>query len=191
MDLCRVARSRRVSLTLCCRYVNSAHHLVDLVQAKQNTSKPDTREIDEELLRRILAHLRVRTGHDFSKYKQSTVLRRIARRMQVNRCEELKSYYEHLRDNVDEAQALLSDLLISVTTFFRDTDAFQALSSHVLPALFKERDSNEAIREWACGCATGEEAYTMAILRGAASRQRRTTVDQRRISLNFRGARDE
>jgi two-component system, chemotaxis family, CheB/CheR fusion protein len=80
---------------------------------------PDIRNFDEELLRRIIAHLRVRTGHDFSKYKRSTVLRRIARRMQVARADELKEYYHVMRDSPDEAQTLLGDLLISVTTFFR------------------------------------------------------------------------
>lgn len=73
-------------------------------------------DVDEETLRRILAHLRVRTGHDFSKYKRSTVVRRITRRVQVNRVNELKDYYEIVRDKADEVQALLNDLLISVTS---------------------------------------------------------------------------
>ncbi|HVY57836.1 MAG TPA: chemotaxis protein CheB [Xanthobacteraceae bacterium] len=138
--------------------------LLDLIQMKQNATAPTAAEVDEELLRRILAHVRVRTGHDFSKYKRSTVLRRIARRMQVTRTDHLKGYYNVLRDSPDEAQALLSDLLISVTTFFRDGEVFETLSKKVIPNLFEGRQPSDTIRVWASGCATGEEAYTLAIL---------------------------
>jgi len=141
-----------------------AQRLVDLLRVKQSTPLPDANNIDEELLRRILAHLRVRTGHDFSKYKRSTVLRRIARRMQVTRTDELNDYHDFLRENADEAQSLLADLLISVTTFFRDTEAFDILARAALPNLFKDRDPSEPVRVWVCGCATGEEAYTLAML---------------------------
>jgi two-component system CheB/CheR fusion protein len=141
-----------------------AKRLVDLIRIKESISAPDIRNFDEELLRRILAHLRVRTGHDFSKYKRSTVLRRIARRMQVTRADDLKEYYDVLRDNADEAQALLGDLLISVTTFFRDAEAFEKIARDVIPELFKTRETEDTIRVWASGCATGEEAYTFAIL---------------------------
>src|SRR5262249_46937741 len=71
---------------------------------------------------------------------------------------------EHLKDNADEAQALLADLLISVTTFFRDPDTFESLAKNVLPKLFETKELNDPIRIWVCGCATGEEAYTLAIL---------------------------
>ena len=141
-----------------------AKRLVDLIQIKESVSVPDIRNFDEELLRRILAHLRVRTGHDFSKYKRSTVLRRIARRMQVTRADDLKEYYDVMRDSAEEAQALLSDLLISVTTFFRDADAFEKIAKDVIPELFKTKEPDETIRIWVSGCATGEEAYTFAIL---------------------------
>jgi two-component system CheB/CheR fusion protein len=141
-----------------------AKRLVDLIQIKESVSVPDIRNFDEELLGRILAHLRVRTGHDFSKYKRSTVLRRIARRMQVTRADDLKEYYDVMRDNAEEAQGLLGDLLISVTTFFRDADAFEKIAKGVLPELFKTKEPEETIRVWVSGCATGEEAYTFAIL---------------------------
>src|SRR5262245_42415779 len=88
-----------------------AIRLADLIQLKgQSLQLIDEPKIDEDLLRRILAHLRVRTGHDFAKYKRSTVLRRIARRMQVTRTDELRDYYDALRESTEEAQALLSDL---------------------------------------------------------------------------------
>jgi two-component system CheB/CheR fusion protein len=98
--------------------------LVELIRLKQSTPVPAEPGIDEELLRRVLAHLLVRTGHDFSKYKRSTVVRRLARRIQVTRTVSLRDYYEVLRQSAEEAQALLGDLLISVTTFFRDAEAF-------------------------------------------------------------------
>src|SRR5262249_42238480 len=103
-----------------------AKRLTDLIRIKEIIWPPEMGSLDEEVLRRILAHLRIRTGHDFSKYKQSTVVRRLARRMQVNRINVLKDYYDLIRDNVDEVQALLSDLLIFVTSFF----ATEKHSSH-------------------------------------------------------------
>jgi two-component system, chemotaxis family, CheB/CheR fusion protein len=138
--------------------------LTELIRIKASVAAPDIRNFDEELLRRILAHVRVRTGHDFSKYKRATVLRRIARRMQVVRADDLKEYYDVMRDNAEEAQALLGDLLISVTTFFRDADAFAKIAQDILPNLFKDREADETIRIWVSGCATGEEAYSFAIL---------------------------
>ena len=141
-----------------------ADRLAELIRIKQSTSAAQEPKIDEETLHRVLAHLRVRTGHDFSKYKRSTVVRRVARRMQVTRTEDLREYYEVLRESSDEAQALLADLLISVTTFFRDSEAFDALKKEVIPSLFQGRDLNDTVRVWVCGCATGEEAYSIAIL---------------------------
>jgi two-component system CheB/CheR fusion protein len=141
-----------------------AERLVELVQNKDLLTVTDTRKFHEELVRRILAHLRVRTGHDFSQYKRSTVLRRIARRMHVTRTDDPQDYYEILRDNPEEGQALLADLLISVTTFFRDNEVFESLKANVLPHLFEIKQPAEPIRVWVPGCATGEEAYTIAML---------------------------
>jgi two-component system, chemotaxis family, CheB/CheR fusion protein len=141
-----------------------AKRLVDLIKIKESVAIPNIRNFDEELLRRILAYLRVRTGHDFSKYKRSTVLRRIARRMQVTRTDDLKEYYDVMRESSDEAQALLGDLLISVTTFFRDADAFNVIAKDIVPELFKNKEPDETTRIWVSGCATGEEAYSFAIL---------------------------
>jgi two-component system CheB/CheR fusion protein len=141
-----------------------AIRLVDLIRLKRSSSITDLPKVDEELLRRVLAHLRVRTGHDFTKYKRSTILRRIARRMQVTRTDEISDYYEILREKPEEAQALLADLLISVTTFFRDSEAYESLRKLVLPQLFDHEDMSEPLRIWVCGCATGEEAYSVAIL---------------------------
>jgi two-component system, chemotaxis family, CheB/CheR fusion protein len=140
-----------------------ATRLSDLIRIKEMVWPPEMGNLDEEILRRILAHLRVRTGHDFSKYKRSTVVRRVARRMQVNRIDELKDYYDTVRDNADEVQALLSDLLISVTSFFRDREAFESLTK-LMPEIFASKTAGQSIRVWVAGCATGEEAYSVAIL---------------------------
>lgn len=137
--------------------------MIELVRMKRGAATAMSLG-DEDLVRRILAYLRTRTGHDFSKYKRSTVLRRIARRMQVARTDDLSVYYDVLRDNAEEAQALLGDLLISVTTFFRDSEAFETLNKLVIPRLFHERQSDDPVRVWVSGCATGEEAYSVAML---------------------------
>ena len=141
-----------------------AARLVELIRSKQSAPARPQPKIDEELLMRILAFVRVRTGHDFSKYKRSTVLQRLARRMQVARADSLRAYYDFLREGSDEAQALLADLLISVTTFFRDPAAFEALRTQVLPTLFDAKNPTESIRIWVSGCATGEEAYSVAMM---------------------------
>jgi two-component system CheB/CheR fusion protein len=129
---------------------------------KETIWPPEMGSFDEDVLRSILAHLRVRTGHDFSKYKRSTVMRRLARRMQVNRVDTLKEYHEVIRNNGDEVQALLADLLISVTSFFRDEEAFETLEKR-LPDIFATK-TGQRIRVWVAGCATGEEAYSVGIL---------------------------
>jgi two-component system CheB/CheR fusion protein len=139
-----------------------AKQLFDLIHGKSSVAAADS--FEEDQLRSIFASLQTRTGHDFTKYKRSTVLRRIARRMQVTRSADLKDYYKALRDSAEEAQALLRDLLISVTTFFRDGEAFEVLAKQVLPELFKGRTPKDTIRVWVTGCATGEEAYTFAML---------------------------
>jgi two-component system, chemotaxis family, CheB/CheR fusion protein len=139
-----------------------AERLVELIAQKH--SKQEMQEVDQEALGRIFAHLTVRTGHDFSQYKRSTVLRRIARREQVTRTNDLKEYYDFLRTNAEEAQALLNDLLISVTTFFRDSAVFDALKHAIIPQIFRTKGPDEQIRVWVPGCATGEEAYTISIL---------------------------
>lgn len=116
-----------------------------------------------EALREIFALLRVRTNHDFSQYKRPTVLRRIARRMQVLGAVDLPAYVLSLRTEPDEVAALQRDLLISVTNFFRDSEAWLTLES-LLPNIFAGKHDSEQVRVWVAGCATGEEAYTIAML---------------------------
>ena len=105
------------------------------------------------------------TGHDFSNYKRATVLRRVHRRMGVHQVLDLASYAHYVREHPEEAQALLKDLLISVTNFFRDRGAFEALERNVVPKLFLSQDRRAiSVRVWVAGCATGEEAYSIAML---------------------------
>ncbi|HET6433100.1 CheR family methyltransferase [Dyella sp.] len=118
----------------------------------------------ERLVEEILAILRAHTGHDFRHYKRATILRRIERRMQVNGIKELAGYRDFLESTVNERPALLQDMLISVTNFFRDRDSFEALERLVVPQLFLARDGADTVRAWAAGCATGEEAYSIAML---------------------------
>lgn len=108
--------------------------------------------------------MRARTGRDFSRYKSSTMARRVARRMQLNRLEELGDYLELLRSRPEEVRALADDLLITVTNFFRDVEVFEALGRDVVPRLFEGKNSEDRLRVWSVGCATGEEAYSLAIL---------------------------
>lgn len=145
-----------------------ARRLGELVKSKQRIRErleaaEPLKDDDEAILERILAHLHARTGHDFSQYKRATVLRRLARRMQVQRQDTLDGYLGFLRHNVEEAQALFQELLISVTTFFRDREAWEALGEQVIPHLFESQEPDMPLRLWVPGCATGEEAYTLAI----------------------------
>jgi two-component system, chemotaxis family, CheB/CheR fusion protein len=116
------------------------------------------------LLQKIFAQIRARTGRDFSQYKRSTILRRIQRRMQLRQIEELPAYYALLREDADEVRALADDMLINVTSFFRDPEVFRTLETKILPALFDKKSAQDSIRVWSVGCATGEEAYSLAML---------------------------
>ncbi|GAA3749153.1 chemotaxis protein CheB [Terriglobus aquaticus] len=116
------------------------------------------------LLPKVLAILKARTDRDFSRYKPATILRRIARRMQLNYIEDFNEYLNMLRDRSDEAHALADDLLITVTSFFRDPEVFEKLQRDIIPRLFEGKSSNSSVRAWSVGCATGEEAYSIAML---------------------------
>lgn len=117
----------------------------------------------EQQLRDILHFLHGRTGRDFSCYKRATIVRRIARRMQVTSVDDMPAYLGVLRTQPGEATALVGELLISVTNFFRDREAFEALEPHIA-ALCEGKRSAHALRVWVAACATGEEAYSMAML---------------------------
>ncbi|RQS06143.1 chemotaxis protein CheB [Burkholderia sp. Bp8998] len=136
---------------------------LELAQTDLNIDRPGAND-PERALSDILMHLRVRTGHDFRLYKRATVLRRIERRMQVNGQRDLLSYRDFLRNAPDEANALLADMLIGVTQFFRDREAFDFLEREVIASLFAPDSAEEQVRVWVAGCATGEEAYSISLL---------------------------
>ncbi|MFO8070894.1 MAG: chemotaxis protein CheB [Polyangia bacterium] len=117
-----------------------------------------------DTLKKISVVLRDQTGHDFSQYKQNTLVRRVERRMAVHQIEQMQEYLLYLRQTPAEADSLFRDLLIGVTSFFRDPDAFAVLESQVIPKIFANKPAGAPVRVWVCGCATGEEAYSIAIL---------------------------
>ena len=119
---------------------------------------------ETKTLKKILVQLHSGTGHNFEHYKRPTVLRRLSRRMQVNQVEDLSQYLNLLRAHPTEVQALFRDLIISVTRFFRDPEAFTALEHNVIPKLFADKGRNDQVRVWVPGCATGEEAYSLGML---------------------------
>jgi two-component system CheB/CheR fusion protein len=119
---------------------------------------------EETALRDVFIQLRARTRHDFSNYKRATILRRIERRLNVHDLSSLAPYANFLREHPEEVQALLKDLLISVTNFFRDAEAFHALEQNVIPKLFAGKGSDDHVRVWIPGCATGEEVYSITML---------------------------
>ena len=121
-----------------------------------DTNNPD--------LKSIVQHLHNKKNVDFRHYKMNTINRRILRRMLINKSKSLKQYSELLTVNIAETDLLYQDLLINVTSFFRDTDAFLLLKNTILPKLFKSKESGETLRIWVTACATGEEVYSIAVL---------------------------
>ncbi|MBD8494638.1 CheR family methyltransferase [Pseudomonas syringae] len=154
----------------------------------------------EQALFDILVQLRTGTGHDFKHYKRATVLRRIERRMQVTAQSSLGAYYQYLKGHPEETKALLGDMLIGVTNFFRDREAFEALERDILPELVRtptaSTQQREEIRIWSAGCSTGEEAYSLAMLfsdqlqvedSGARLQVFATDIDARAIAVGRAG----
>jgi len=118
----------------------------------------------EDALKKIFLLLRAQTGHDFSQYKRSTILRRVERRMAVHQIERMEDYVRYLQQTPADVLALFRDLLIGVTSFFRDPEAFGALREHAIPRLLANKPTGALIRVWAPGCSTGEEAYSLTML---------------------------
>jgi two-component system CheB/CheR fusion protein len=126
-------------------------------------SSPEVADSDEAAFRDILAFLRIRTARDYSCYKRATIVRRIARRMQVTGATTMAEYLGFLRLQPGETGALQRDLLISVTNFFRDREAFVALEERI-PDLFAGKTSVDSVRVWTIACATGEEAFSIGMM---------------------------
>jgi two-component system CheB/CheR fusion protein len=118
---------------------------------------------DEQELQRIFVLLRATTGVDYSEYKPPTIRRRLARRMALLKTDTLKDYIKYLQENPEEIKALGSDVLIHVTSFFRDPEVFQKLITTTFPEIIKHKSPGAAIRIWVTGCSSGEEVYSVAI----------------------------
>lgn len=118
----------------------------------------------EDALQDIIGALLSHTGHDFRHYKRATVLRRIERRLQVRAVQTLPEYRDLLEADPGEHKLLLDDMLIGVTNFFRDREAFESVERDIIPELFKDKGPTDEVRAWVAACATGEEAYSLAML---------------------------
>ena len=170
------------------RILSYGAHLANVADGKDDDG---VRRDGASHLSTILSALHARTGHDFSEYKEKTLVRRLQRRMQVLQVETPEAYIERLTEHPEELDMLLREVLISVTQFFRDPAAFDALNELVLKGLVSGRGGGEEIRVWVPGCATGEEAYTIAIMLREAIDSRRprpkvqifaTDLDERAIA---------
>jgi two-component system CheB/CheR fusion protein len=126
--------------------------------------KPDADEKSKSNLEKIILLLRAQTGHDFSLYKKNTLFRRIERRMGVHQIDKINQYVRFIQENPKELNILFKELLIGVTSFFRDTAVWEKLKEKIFPELFKELPNGHILRVWVTGCSTGEEAYSLAIV---------------------------
>ena len=130
------------------------------------TIKPDP-EIDDKSksnLDKIIILLREQSGHDFSLYKKNTVFRRIERRKGIHQIDKISTYVHFLQENPQEVEILFKELLIGVTSFFRDTAVWEKLKESVIPDLLDKLPNGHLMRAWVAGCSTGEEAYSLAII---------------------------
>ncbi len=144
-------------------HIEAQLHLPSEQSPPEGEGPAPAEDAEETAYREVLGFVRSRTGRDFEDYKRTTVLRRMGRRMQVNGVSDLQAYLDCLRTRPGEAGALVSDMLISVTNFFRDVDCFAALEAMV-PELFRHKGPGDTLRVWVVACATGEEAYSIAML---------------------------
>ena len=127
-------------------------------------SGPEEEDNTRSALEKIIILLRLQTGHDFSFYKKTTIYRRIERRMGIHQIKKIATYVRFLQENSQEVQLLFNELLIGVTSFFRDPGMWDYLKTKVLPALLADHPQEHTLRAWVCGCSSGEEAYSLAIV---------------------------
>ena len=144
-------------------------------------SKPDVslESKSQSALEKVVILLRTQTGHDFSLYKKNTVYRRIERRMGIHQIEKIIDYVHFLQGNPHETELLFKELLIGVTSFFRDPAAWETLQTKAIPSLLALRPSGGTLRAWVAGCSTGEEAYSLAMIL-------KESIESMKLSGNFR-----
>src|SRR5262249_32212441 len=139
------------------RYINHSYVSQDREEAPPSPDIPDP-------MSAVIALLRTRAKFDFSHYKRGTISRRIHRRMSVRHLHQISEYVQVLRRDPAEVPALYKDLLINVSSFFREPASWEVLREHVLAPLVRNKDEDGPIRVWVPGCATGEEAYSIAMM---------------------------
>ena len=154
-------------------------HLVNYMKRRKIAPIPTQKENapQQSILDKIFMVLRDRTGNNFSYYKMSTIKRRIDKRMAINQIVKLDTYLKYLQNNAEEVDLLFNELLIGVTSFFRNEDAMEALRTKVIPKILEGKKSGDYIRIWVPGCSTGEEAYTIAILLDEALRKQKKKIN--------------
>jgi two-component system CheB/CheR fusion protein len=130
-----------------------------------------------DFLEKIFRLLKDHSGNNFSHYKVSTIKRRINKRMMIKQIQTVEGYWEHLNKVPEEVDLLFQDLLIGVTSFFRNKEAFESLAKEVIPKIVNSKNSGDSIRVWVPGCSSGEEAYTIAILFDEAVRKSKKNID--------------
>jgi two-component system CheB/CheR fusion protein len=131
---------------------------------RKNSKVAAVHDKRSDSLDKVLGLINLRTGHDLSLYKKSTIYRRIERRMNVHKFDHISQYVDYLQNDADEVNALFKEILINVTSFFRDPEAFTFLAESVLPEMIVDKPEDYIVRVWAPGCSTGEEVYSLAIV---------------------------
>jgi len=134
------------------------------VSEKMKNRDPHMEEEEELIMMKIIGLIKDKLPEDFSGYKKATILRRIKRRVALMNCKGLADYFSLVKKDDAELQNLVKDFLISVTSFFRDKAAFEILEESIIPEMIDAKEEEEEIKVWVAGCATGEEAYSLAIL---------------------------
>ncbi|MEB8344844.1 PAS domain-containing protein [Flavobacteriaceae bacterium KMM 6898] len=138
------------------KYAKNRMFKLEAIPTKESSAR--------ELLEKVFILLRNATGCNFSDYKSSTIIRRIEKRMALNQIDKLETYIKYLQKNKNEVLKLFNELLIGVSSFFRDEEAFLEIENSVIPKILRNKEDGEVIRVWVAGCSTGEEAYSLAIL---------------------------
>jgi two-component system CheB/CheR fusion protein len=128
------------------------------------TFEPTLEDQTQSALEKVIILLRTQTGHDFSLYKKNTFYRRIERRMGIHQIDKIVDYVRYVQENSQELDLLFKELLIGVTSFFRDPAVWEELRKRTLPALISSRPNGHVLRAWVPGCSTGEEAYSLAMV---------------------------
>ena len=141
------------------KIIDFLRHILTIVKTEQPLA-----EKDQSAIEKIMILLRTKTGQDFSLYKKNTIYRRIERRMSIHKIDRIAAYVRYLQENSQEVELLFKELLIGVTSFFRDPASWDQLREKFIVALLAGRQTGGTLRAWSTGCSTGEEAYTLAII---------------------------